>query len=241
MPRDIAAIIAAAGQSRRFGDRQQNKTWERLDQKAVWLHSAERFLNRDDVQQVIVVIAASDREEFLSRFGPNVAILGIDVVDGGAERADSVQRGLEKVTGGAELVLVHDAARPCLTDRDVDAVIDAGRKHGAAILASPVNSTLKQVTGDTVSSTVDRHGKWLAQTPQVFRRQWLEQAFAARGNHNATDEAELLERAGLTVHVVNGSPLNVKITTRDDLKLAAAILKSQPARDPFQAFHPFKS
>ncbi len=239
MAKDVAVIIAAAGQSKRFADQHFKKPFIRLDQKAVWLHSAERFLNRDDVTQVILVIAPEDREEFMSRFGPNVAILGIDVVTGGAERSDSIEQGLGRVSGDAGLVLIHDAARPCVTDEDIEAVIEAARKHGAAILATPVTSTLKSVSDGVVTETIPRGGKWLAQTPQVFRRDDLAAAFAGRSGAQPTDEAELMEQAGHTVRVVRGSPLNIKITTRRDLKLAAAILKSMPAPKLDGPVHPF--
>ncbi len=239
MAGDISVIIAAAGQSKRFADQNFKKPFIRLDQKAVWLHSAERFLNRDDVAQVILVIAGDDQEDFMSRFGPNVAILGIDVVHGGSERADSIENGLQRVAGATTLVVIHDAARPCVRDEDIDAVIQAGRKSGAAILATPVNSTLKSVSDRVVRETVSRDGMWLAQTPQVFHREPLAAAFAARAGAQPTDEAELMELAGHPVQVVPGSPLNIKITTRRDLKLAAAILKSMPAPKLDGPNHPF--
>jgi 2-C-methyl-D-erythritol 4-phosphate cytidylyltransferase len=239
MAKDISVIIAAAGKSRRFGDDHFKKPFVRLEQKAVWLYSAERFLNRDDVRQVIMVIAPDDQEDFLSRFGPNVAILGIDVVLGGAERADSVEKGLAGVAPESRLVVIHDAARPCVSDEDIEAVIAAGRKHGAAILATPVHSTIKTVANHVVSGTVPRNDKWLAQTPQVFDAAALRKAFAGRGTRQPTDESEMLEAAGHAVHVVSGSPLNIKITTRRDLKLAAAILKTMPPPKLDGAIHPF--
>ena len=86
----------------------------------MWLHSAERFMNRDDVKQVILVISAEDREYFQHKFGANIAILGVQVVEGGAERADSVQQALEKVKDEIDFVAVHDAARPCIADEWID-------------------------------------------------------------------------------------------------------------------------
>ncbi len=241
MEKDLSVILAAAGQSKRYADKHQKKPFARLDQKAVWLHSAERFLSRDDVGQLIIVIAGEDHEDFMSRFGANVAILGIDVVHGGAERADSIEKGLQKVSPESKFVLVHDAARPCVTREDIDAVVVAGRKHGAAILGTPVTNTLKSVVDGVVSETVSREGKWLAQTPQVFRRDWLEEGFRARSGRPPTDESELIERTGRRVHVVEGSPLNIKITRRGDLKLAAAILKALPGPRLDMPFHPFSS
>ncbi len=239
MARDISVIIAAAGQSRRFGDKNFKKPFVRLDQKAVWLFSVERFQNRNDVRQVIIVIAPEDQEDFMSRFGPNVAILGIDVVLGGTERADSVENGLARVDPESRYIVIHDAARPCVSDEEIDSLIVAGRKHGSAILASPVNATIKTVVDQVVTETVPRGGKWMAQTPQFFGAKLLKAAFANRGKWQPTDESELMERAGHKVHVVTASPLNIKITTHRDLKLASAILKSMPTKHLDGPIHPF--
>ncbi|MCA9149398.1 MAG: 2-C-methyl-D-erythritol 4-phosphate cytidylyltransferase [Planctomycetales bacterium] len=236
----FAVIIAAAGQSQRFQDRHYKKPFAPLAGKAVWLHSAERFLNRNDVKQVILVISAEDREEFFSKFGANIAILGVDVVDGGAERADSVQRALEKVRDDIDFVAVHDAARPCLVDAWIDEVFAAAIKSGAAILANPVVGTLKRSTdGKTTKETVSRSGLWEAQTPQVFQRELLSRAYAQRGNLNPTDEAQAVEATGHSVTLVNASRMNMKITTRDDLRLAEQVLKALPKPNLTNPAHPF--
>ncbi|MEM9352297.1 MAG: 2-C-methyl-D-erythritol 4-phosphate cytidylyltransferase [Planctomycetota bacterium] len=224
----ISVILPAAGSSQRFGDKNYKKPFAPLSGRAVWLHSAERFLNRKDVVQVIVCIADDDREEFQRKFGANIAILGVDVVSGGTERADSIQNALAKVKPEAEFVAVHDAARPCLADKWVDRVFEAAAKSGAAILATPVAATVKRVDSGRVAETVDRRGLWAAQTPQVFRRELLEKAYASRKGSSATDDAQLVEAVGAEVAVVEGSPLNLKITTRDDLKLAEQVLKVLP-------------
>ncbi len=236
----FAAIIAAAGQSKRFRDPNYKKPFVVLDQKAVWLHSAERFLNRDDVKQVIVVIAAEDQEDFFSKFGPNLAILGIDVVAGGRERADSVQNALAKVDSSVDFVAIHDAARPCVTDEEIEKVFRAAEKTGAAILATPITSTIKQsADGQKIQATVSRQDKWLAQTPQVFRLSNLQAAFQNRDAARPTDEAELMEKAGMDVTIVTGSVLNIKITTKQDLQLAKAVLKVLPKPKLDAPTHPF--
>lgn len=236
----FAAIIAAAGKSSRFADKAYKKPFAPLANRAVWLHSAERFLNRNDVKQTILVIPAEDREFFHMKFGANIAIMGVEVIDGGAERADSVQRALERVKSDIQFVAVHDAARPCLVDKWVDAVFDAAERSGAAILATPVGETLKRVDGrKQITATIDRESLWVAQTPQVFRRELLIEAYAKRGKDAATDDAQLVERLGHAVVVVPGSPLNLKITTRDDLKLAEQVLKVLP-KPKLEGFrHPF--
>jgi 2-C-methyl-D-erythritol 4-phosphate cytidylyltransferase len=236
----FAVILPAAGQSSRFRDQHYKKPFAPLDNRAVWLHSAERFLNRSDVKQVLVVISPEDREEFMSKFGANVMILGVDVVDGGRERADSVQNALEKVRDDCDFVAVHDAARPCLADEWIDQVFAAAEQSGAAILATPVTATLKRVAADhTIEATVPRERLWEAQTPQVFRRDLLLKAYAKRGASAATDEASLVEQLGHKVTVVPGSPINLKITTRDDLRLASYLLKALPKPKVLGPSHPF--
>ena len=236
----FAVILAAAGKSSRFHDKNYKKPFAPLANRAVWLHSAERFLARDDVKQLILVISPEDREHFQFKFGANVAILGIDVVEGGQHRADSVAHALARVKPDITHVCVHDAARPCLADQWIDAVFEAATKSGAAILAIPVGGTLKRVAKDAhVEETVSREGLWEAQTPQVFERQLLLDAHARRGDFNATDDAQLVERLGQRVTVVTGSPINFKITTREDLRLAEQAIKALPKPKFTGPGHPF--
>lgn len=237
---NFAAILPAAGQSRRFHDKAYKKPFAPMGGRAVWLHAAEKFLNRADVKQTILVIAAEDRELFNMKFGANIAIMGVEVIEGGAERSDSVQRALERVKDDIDFVAVHDAARPCIADPWIEDVFAAAARDGAAILATQVQATLKRVDQKKrIIETVSRDGLWEAQTPQVFRRQLLIDAYAKRGRDSVTDDAQLVERLGHSVTVVPCSPLNLKITTRDDLKLAEQILKvlPKPKLEGFQ--HPF--
>jgi 2-C-methyl-D-erythritol 4-phosphate cytidylyltransferase len=237
---NFAVILPAAGQSRRFHDKAYKKPFAPLGGRAVWLHSAERFMNRSDVKQVIVCISAEDRELFNVKFGANIAILGVQVIEGGEHRTDSVQRALEKVKEGIDFVAVHDAARPCIADPWIDAVFEAAVRDGAAILAAPVQATLKRADQKKhITETVSRDGLWEAQTPQVFRRELLVEAYAKRGREPVTDDAQLVERLGKSVTIVPCSQLNLKITTRDDLKLAEQILKVLP-KPKLEGFnHPF--
>jgi 2-C-methyl-D-erythritol 4-phosphate cytidylyltransferase len=237
---NFAVILAAAGKSSRFHDPHYKKPFVPLENRAVWLHSAEKFLNRDDVKQVLLVISPEDREAFQSKFAANVAILGIEVVDGGAERADSVQNALARVRPDVDFVAVHDAARPCLANEWIDKVFAAAEESGAAILAVPVSSTLKRVGPDRkIQETVPRENLWEAQTPQVFRRKLLLDAYAQRGGLPATDEAQLVEQLGHPIAVVMGSPINLKITTKEDLRFAAHALKALPKPKIMGPAHPF--
>ena len=226
----FAVILPAAGKSSRFHDKHYKKPFIPLGgDRAVWLHTADRFLNRNDVCQVILVIAPEDREAFTSKFGANIAIMGVDVVDGGSQRSESVRNGLSHVGEDADFIAVHDAVRPCVTENLIDQVFMTAEKTGAAILANPVTATLKRSgANNVIESTVDRGSLWEAQTPQAFRRQLLIDAYAKLGDAPLTDDAQVVEQAGTPVTLVTGSPLNVKITTRDDLRLANAILKVLP-------------
>jgi 2-C-methyl-D-erythritol 4-phosphate cytidylyltransferase len=236
----FACILPAAGKSSRFKDKNYKKPFAPLAGRAVWLHSAERFLHRDDVKQVILVISAEDREYFDFKFSSNVAILGIDVVEGGAERADSVERALARVKPDCDYVCIHDAARPCLADEWISKVFEAAERSGAAICAIPIAGTIKRVRGgNVVEETVAREGLWEAQTPQVIRRDLLLAAYAQRGGFQATDDAQLLERMGHPVSVVSGSPINLKIATQEDLRLAEQALKALPKPKFTGPAHPF--
>ncbi|HEX3869811.1 MAG TPA: 2-C-methyl-D-erythritol 4-phosphate cytidylyltransferase [Pirellulales bacterium] len=236
----FAVILPAAGKSSRFRDKHYKKPFVTMANRAVWLHSAERFLNRTDVKQVLIVVAPEDREEFNSRFAANVMILGIDVVAGGAQRADSIQNALTRVKDEIDFVAVHDAARPLIADEWINRVFEAAERHDAAILATPVESTVKRVgPNNMIAETMPREGLWLAQTPQVFRRKLLVDAYARRAGFDATDDAQLVERLGHKVAVVAGSPVNMKITTQEDLRLAEQAIRAMPKPKFDGPAHPF--
>src|SRR5205807_808243 len=177
------------------------------------------------------VVAREDQEMFRRRYGPNLAFLNVQIADGGAERFESVANALQLLKPEAEFVVIHDAVRPCLTAEQIDPVFAEATKSGAAIMAVPVTDTLKRVNNQhLIEGTESRQGLWQAQTPQVFRRDWLEAAYAQRTKlaQPITDDAQLVEAAGHPVHIVEGSPSNIKITTKADLHLAEVILKSRP-------------
>lgn len=237
----FSVILAAAGRSSRFNDPNFKKPFANLKNKPVWLYSAELFLKRKDVKQIIIVISPEDKEDFFARFGPNVAVMGIEVVLGGAERADSVENGLAKVDPSTEFVAIHDAARPCFSLDMVEAVFDAAIQNGlGAIPATPLNSTIKRsASGKQVDETVDRSNLYLAQTPQVFKRRLIQDLYNKRDGAQPTDEAQLLEMNGHQVAIVPGSPLNIKITTQEDLRFAQACLDALPPTKFDAPIHPF--
>jgi 2-C-methyl-D-erythritol 4-phosphate cytidylyltransferase len=183
-------------------------------------------------------------EWFKEKFRPNLAFMEIEIVTGGEERADSVQNALARLHADVDFVAVHDAARPLLAAKWIDAVFKEAERSDAAIPGIPVTSTLKRVQsvntgGHLIKETVSRDQLWLAQTPQVFRRALLLEAYAKRGKAPATDEATLVEQLGHPVSVVPGSPMNLKITTYDDFKMAEALVDALPKDDLFRPLHPF--
>ena len=227
----IAVILPAAGKSSRFGG-MEKKPFVHLAGRPVWQRTAELFWNRTSVSKVYLVVSPEDRDDFRTRFGHIIAFANAELVAGGAERFESVARALAVIPRGVEFVAVHDAVRPLTSNAQIDEVFASAIQTGAAMLAMPIADTLKRVdANDRIVETVPRTGLWQAQTPQVFRRDWLDEAYAKRGSHSGpiTDDAQLVESIGYPVTVVNGSQANFKITTKDDLALAEMILKSREA------------
>ncbi len=239
MSAKFGVILPAAGKSSRFSKSNRKKPFVDLKGRAVWLRAVEHFVNREDVAQTIVVISPEDREFFMLKFQANLAFLDLELVDGGAERVDSVLNGLEKLRSDIEYVAVHDAARPLLTKKWIDNVFAAAVQHDAAILASPVTSTLKKAVEGKIEKTVSRDNLWQAQTPQVFKTELLREAYAKRSDFQPTDEAQLVERLGTNVHLVEGSPMNLKITSQEDFRMAEALINHLPKNELPPTLHPF--
>ena len=236
----FAVILPAAGKSSRFSLQNKKKPFVELKGRAVWVRSAELFVNRDDVAQTIIAVAPDDMEWFKEKFRPNLAFMDIEIVEGGAERADTVQNALSRVKSDVDFVAVHDAARPLLTKDWIDTLFWEAEKTGAVIPALPVPNTLKRVGNDhVIEETVSREHLWEAQTPQVFRRELLLEAFAKRGDLSATDEAQLVENLGRKVTVIPGWPMNFKITTMGDFKMAEAVVNALPKPNTLRSLHPF--
>jgi 2-C-methyl-D-erythritol 4-phosphate cytidylyltransferase len=149
------------------------------------------------------------------------------VVAGGNTRAVSVLKGLKAISPNAEIVAVHDGARPLVTPEEITRTIEKARETGAAILVAPVTDTIKEIVGDKIIGTIERGRLRRALTPQCFRVEILRRAFEEFTdlNESATDESFLVEKLGVTVSIVEGSPRNIKITVPEDLVLAEILLK----------------
>ncbi|MCP4170834.1 MAG: 2-C-methyl-D-erythritol 4-phosphate cytidylyltransferase [Fuerstiella sp.] len=236
----FAVILPAAGESRRFTGFPRKKPFVELKGRAVWLRTAEHFLSRDDVSEVMLVLSSDDIDEFKERFRPNLAFMDITIVKGGACRAESVRNGISSLTEEAEFIAIHDAARPLLTAKWLTELFAAAAVHDAVIPGVPVSSTVKAVDENLIQRTVDRRNLVLAQTPQVFRRTLLQQAFDAAGDLSRfTDDASIVEAYGQPVHVHPGSLTNIKITTAQDFHLAEALLDTVSADSRVKDLHPF--
>ena len=223
----VAALVLAAGRGERFGG-DVPKGFTSLAGRSLLAHSVLALAASPEIDHVIPVVppGRDARAE-----GCLAELEGVDkvlaAVEGGVERQDSMRAGLAAVPEGTEWVAVHDAARPLVRPALVSEVVRAAREHGAALLAIPVRDTLKRAAEGRVIETLDRSEFWAAQTPQVFRREWLEQGLekAAAEGLVATDCAQLVEALGMEVTIVEGDLDNLKITHPWDLLQAEQILR----------------
>jgi 2-C-methyl-D-erythritol 4-phosphate cytidylyltransferase/2-C-methyl-D-erythritol 2,4-cyclodiphosphate synthase len=222
----VSAILAAGGRGLRLGHSQPKQLLE-IAGRAILERSVSLLQEHPDVDEVIVALP----EELVQ--DPPAYLLNtlkpLRVVAGGARRQDSVAAAFRLVDDRADVVVIHDAARPFATSGLIAKTIAAAAETGAALAALEARDTVKKVAGGVVNATLDRRTIFLAQTPQAFRRDVLRDALALAGD--ATDEAALAERAGHTVKIVEGEASNIKITTPDDLLIAEAIGRGgKPAR-----------
>ena len=225
---NVSAIIVAAGAGIRFGARIP-KQFIVLGRRPILAWSLEAFDRSSLINELIVVVAPSDEGSANEIIQKWVRRIPVKVVPGGPTRQESVKSGLYAVDGDLEWVAVHDAARPLVTLTHIEAVCFMAQEVGASILAVPVQDTVKVVDEDgLVIRSQDRTRLYLAQTPQVCRKEDLQSAYrlAEDKGIKATDEAGLLEVTGVAVGVVEGSPSNFKITTQEDLNMAEALITS---------------
>jgi 2-C-methyl-D-erythritol 4-phosphate cytidylyltransferase / 2-C-methyl-D-erythritol 2,4-cyclodiphosphate synthase len=222
----VSAILAAGGRGLRLGHSQPKQLLE-IAGRPILERSVSLFQEHPDVDEVIVALP----EELVQ--DPPAYLLNtlkpLRVVAGGARRQDSVAAAFRLVDDRADVVVIHDAARPFATSALIAKTIAAAAESGAALAALEARDTVKKAVGGVVNATLDRRTIFLAQTPQAFRRDVLRDALALAGD--ATDEAALAERAGHAVKIVEGEASNIKITTPDDLLIAEAIGRGgKPAR-----------
>jgi len=249
---NVSVILPAAGASSRFG---RDKLSSDLGGRPLLVRTVEAFSRRSEVQQIVVAGPPGDAfEAFTDRFGPVLGFHGVLVVPGGEQdRWETVSCALPYVAKDATHVAVHDAARPCVSDGMLDRVFEAAANLDAVIPGVEISDTIKETDATAASNvaeadllvdsilgeesapqleatpvrrTVPRGGLVLAQTPQVFARQLIVDAYASGRAAGTTDDASVVERFGATVHVVPGDPANLKVTRPEDLRLAELILKA---------------
>lgn len=218
------AVIPAGGRGRRMGKKKQNLS---LAGRPVLRRTVDALSRTAGLDGIVVAVPAEDVAGWRRRLRgcPKVRA----VVAGGAERQESVARGLDAVPADVVWIVVHDGVRPCVTPSLVTRVVRAAREHDAAIAALPVAETLKRGANGWIEATISRDGLWAVQTPQAFRATLLREAHRqARADGAAgTDDAALVERLGIPVRLVPGLPGNVKITRPEDLPLARALIRGR--------------
>ncbi|OQX21362.1 MAG: 2-C-methyl-D-erythritol 4-phosphate cytidylyltransferase [Desulfobacteraceae bacterium IS3] len=223
----VSAIIVAGGKGIRMGGAVR-KQYMTLGERPVLGHTLAVFDAHEEIDKIFLVIPKDDfdfcREILSSLRLQKEATL----VPGGAARQDSVYNGLSAANDTGGIVLIHDGVRPFVSAEQITACISSARECGACILGIPVHDTLKQIKhNDYIEKTLDRETVWLAQTPQAFQYDLIRNAYkiAKKEGYTGTDDASLLERLGKKVKIISGSRYNIKITTREDMKLAKAILE----------------
>ncbi|WP_059105416.1 2-C-methyl-D-erythritol 4-phosphate cytidylyltransferase [Shouchella shacheensis] len=224
---NYSVIVLAAGQGKRM-ECGYNKQLIKLAGTPLIVHSLRAFHDDPRCAEIVLVVSEPEKRE-MEALVKEYAIQRVTrIVIGGVERQNSVYAGLQQVSA-AEIILIHDGARPFVRKRVVHALADAAREHGAAIAAVQVKDTVKEVEQMTIQKTVDRSKLWAAQTPQAFQKDLICKAHeeAASEKIIGTDDASLVERQGKLVAIVQSDYTNIKLTTQEDVLFAEAILQQR--------------
>lgn len=215
----VIAIIVAGGRGKRMG---RDKQFLPIAGRPMLSWTVDAFAKAKIVDGIILVVARHNLAK--ARKIRSKKILA--VVESGPERQDSVQNGLKALPASAEIVLIHDGARPAVSEAIISASVKAAQRHGSAVVGVPVKDTVKRVTGDgqRIKETLNRQELWAAQTPQTFQASTILKAYA-KIKGLCTDDSMVVELAGLPVVMVMGSYQNIKVTTPEDLDYIAKVLK----------------
>lgn len=224
-------LIPAAGAGRRMGG-SINKQYLELAGKPILAHTLTLFENHPRIENIYLIVPPDDisycQQQIIDRYG---FIKVKRIVAGGTERQDSVRNGLDTLAedGLAQPhrpILIHDGARPLFDCKRLSTLIDIVCQTGACIIGVPVKDTIKEVENNQITGSPDRSRLWQAQTPQGFHYQLIREAFdqAADDGSTATDDASLVERLGHPVQILEGDYRNIKVTTPEDILIAAALL-----------------
>jgi 2-C-methyl-D-erythritol 4-phosphate cytidylyltransferase len=223
----LSAIIVAGGSSQRMGF---DKLFATIAGEPVIAHAIRAFERADCVSE-IVLVAREERHDEIRKITSASGFKKIRAIaPGGERRQDSVRAGLDRIDCNGKYVAVHDAARPLITPEQIERAFEQCRAHGAAALAQPLNDTLKRADADLlVVGSVDRHQLYAMQTPQVFERRLIEDAYrnVYAENASVTDEVSAVERLGYKIALVLNDDFNLKITYPRDLPVADFILRQR--------------
>ncbi|MFL3027423.1 MAG: 2-C-methyl-D-erythritol 4-phosphate cytidylyltransferase [Candidatus Neomarinimicrobiota bacterium] len=215
---NVGAVLPAAGNGVRFGEKKQLKY---LANKPLFFYALNVFLNCKEISEVVIVTNKEDVEYVNKEIQSLKTKKSIKVIAGGFRRQDSVMNGCLTLSNSVQLVTIHDIVRPFVTNNLILSTILGCKDNDGCIAALPSKDTVKEVKNLNIVRTIDRDKIWLAQTPQTFKKNTLLDAMT---NHNSTDEASIVEAAGGMITVTEGSIMNFKITTVDDWKLAEKVI-----------------
>ena len=220
------AIIVAAGSGQRFGG-DVPKQFLEISGKPLLIHTLEKFENCASIDEIILVLSSDQMTRF-SKIAEKFKIKKLEkIISGGKTRAESVFSGIKAIEK-AEIVAVHDGARPLVSGKEITLTVEKAKETGAACLVAKVTDTIKEISGGKIVRTIDREDLRRALTPQCFRFEILKKAFEnADLRENATDECFLVEKIGVEISFVEGNARNIKITTREDFRIAEIFL-SEP-------------
>lgn len=220
----VSVIIVAAGSGVRLGTKTP-KAFVKINGLPLLEYSLKAFQGCKGINEMILVKPPSHRINGSSLFDKYPKLTAI--VSGGKERLDSVRAGINMISPDSGIVLIHDAARPLIEPGQIESVIRMVKKHGAAVLASPVTDTIKKVSSGRITGTLDRSQLWKAQTPQGFKTSVLGKSHFNQKNTAVTDDSQLVEMMNGKVYIVPGDDKNIKITTPIDLEIATWLLKKK--------------
>lgn len=222
-------VIVAAGTGSRM-NMGINKQFIKLEEKEIIAYTIEKFYNNSNIEDIVVVVKEDESEFFKKEILDKYNFKNIKIAYGGKERQDSVYNGLKLLDKKCDVVLIHDGARPFVSDKIIYNCIEEVKEHKAIVVGVPVKDTIKIIDNDkNIVDTPNRSVLWAVQTPQTFDYNILIDAYkdAFKSGFYGTDDAMLVERIGYKVKMVEGSYNNIKITTQEDLSVGSQILKIQ--------------
>ena len=223
----VSAIIVAAGKGLRMND-PTRKQYLDLGGRPILAHSVIIFDRCELIDKIFLVLPKEDIEYCRQNIVPSMELKnGLNLVSGGEQRQNSVYNGLQAIDKNTDTVVIHDGARPFIQPHELESCILGARKFGACILGLRAGDTVKHVgKSGFIEKTLERDRIWLAQTPQAFKYELIMRAhqIARRDGYTGSDDASLVERLGKDVRIINGSKNNMKITVREDLVMARAML-----------------